>query len=165
MYILLKSCFPDADEELCDTGFLYSSNLAYWHYELGYMNYKSEIPDGIPLTSYAMIREMTVFCFEDSVYEDNNIEGLENHRKKYPNLYCEIVNAVEDIRFEELEKFAELGERFCDKFFNKDLKKYIKNEGQHEAAWGLLVRETERRFDELLEQKICDILDKYYCYS
>lgn len=161
LYILLKSCFPDADEELCDTGFLYCSNLASWYHELGYIDYSCDILDGIPFTTYAMVREMNVFCFDKPMYADS-LEKLEKWRRQYRNLYIEAVKAVDDIRFEELGEFAELGERYCERFFNEDFSKCVKNENHQEAAWGLLVRETERRFDELLEQKICGIFDKYY---
>lgn len=161
LYILLKGCFPDADEKLCDTGFLYCSNLADWYHELGYMEYRSEIPDGIPFTNYALVREMSALCFEKPMYEDN-VEKLEKWRRQYRKLYIEAVNAVEDIRFKELGEFAELGEGYCQKFFNEDIKKCVKNEDQHKAAWGLLVYVTEKSFDELLALEICGILDKYY---
>lgn len=163
LYVLLKGCFPDMDEGLCDTGFLSCSNLASWYHELGYLGYRSEIPDGIPFTIYALIREMCVFCFGLSTVD--NAEMLEIWRRKYPRLYkeiVEIVNDVDNIRFEELGEFAEQGTAYCDKLFSEKIKNCVKNEEQHKAAWGLLVRETERRFDELLEQEICDILDKYY---
>lgn len=161
LYILLKGCFSDADEKLCDTGFLYCSNLADWYHEIGYMDYRSEIPDGIPFTTYALIREMSVLCFDKSIYEDN-IEKLEKWRRQYRKLYIEAVNAVEDIRFKELGEFAELGEGYCQQFFNEDIKKCVKNEDQHKAAWGLLVYVTEKSFDELLALEICGIFDKYY---
>lgn len=161
LYVLLKDCFPDADEKLCDMGFICCSNLTDWYHDLGYLGYSCDLPDGIPITTYALVRDMSVFCFDKSIYSGNN-ENLEKWSRQYQNLNMEVINAVDEIQFEELGEFAENGTGYCEKFFSEKIKNCIKNEDQHKAAWGLLVRETERRFDELLEQKICDILEKYY---
>lgn len=160
LYILLKDIFSDADIRLCDVGFMCCSNLAYWYHELGYMDYTCNLPEGIPFTSYEVIREMSVSCFDKSMYSDH-VEMLEKWRKQYRQLYIEAIKAVENIRFEELGDFAELGEKYCQKFFCGDFLDHVTTEN-HDAAWGLLVYEMERRFDELLEQKICNIFDKYY---
>ncbi len=160
LYILLKGCFPDMDEKLCDTGFMCCSNLASWYHELGYMDYTCDLPEGIPFTPYEVIREMGVFCFDESMRPDSPGK-LKKWRKRYHSLYIEAIRAVENIRFEELGDFAELGEKYCQKFFSGEFLELVTSEN-HDAAWGLLVYETERRFDELLEYKIFDIFDKYY---
>ncbi len=160
LYILLKGCFPDADEKLCDTGFMCCSNLANWYHELGYMDYTCDLPEGIPFTPYEVIREMGVFCFDESMRPDSPGK-LKKWRKRYHSLYIEAIRVVENIRFEELGDFAELGEKYCQKFFSGEFLELVTSEN-HDAAWGLLVYETERRFDELLEYKIFDIFDKYY---
>lgn len=160
LYILLKGCFPDVDEKLCDTGFMCCSNLANWYHGLGYLDYTCELPEGIPFTPYEVIREMRVFCFDELVYPDP-LGNLEKWRKKYRSLYLEAIRAVENIRFEELGDFAELGEKYCGKFFCGDFLDYVTTKN-HDAAWGVLVYVTEKRFDELLEYKIFNIFDKYY---
>lgn len=157
LYVRLKSCFPNADKGLCDMGFLYCSNLADWYHSLGWRGYKCDIPDGIPFTIGAAVREMFVTCFDEPSV---NCETLEKQRRKYSTLKDEADKAVEAIRFEDLREFLENRAKFCERFFTDEFTKHV-NAENHDAAWELLIRAAELRFDELLEEEIIRILYDY----
>lgn len=157
LYVRLKECFPNADKGLCDVGFLYCSNLADWYHSLGWRGYECDIPEGIPFTIEAAVREMFVFCFDEP---SENYKTLEKWRKKYPTLQQKAEEAVEGIRFEDLREFSENCKKFCERFFTDEFMKHVNSEN-HAAAWGLLIRAAELRFDELLEDEIIGILYDY----
>lgn len=157
LYVRLKSCFPNVDSGLCDMGFLYCSNLADWYHSLGWRGYECDIPDGIPFTIEAAVREMFVTCFDEP---SGNCEMLEKWRRKYSTLHEKAESAVECIRFEDLREFSESRAKFCERFFTGEFMEYV-NVENHDAAWGLLIRAAELRFDELLEEEIIGILYDY----
>ncbi|MGN0684121.1 MAG: hypothetical protein ACI4JY_10640 [Oscillospiraceae bacterium] len=159
LYVRMKSCFPNADYTLCDAGFLYCSNLADWYYSLGAMGYECDIQEGIPFTIEAAVCEMCVSCFDEPLSLDfiGNSELFESQRAKYPVLQRKAEKAAEAIRFDELREFAEDSVGFCEKLFTEEYAVSV-NAGNHDAAWGILVRAVERKFDELLENEIISIL-------
>lgn len=159
LYVRMKSCFPNADSALCDTGFLYCSNLADWYHSLGAMGYECDIPEGIPFTIEAAVSEMCVSCFDEPLSLDfiGDSEIFKSQRAKHPVLQRKAEKAAEAIRFDELREFAEESAGFCEKLFDVEYAASV-NTQNHDAAWGILVRAVERKFDELLENEIISIL-------
>ena len=157
LYVQLKNCFPNVDSGLCDIGFLYCSNLADWYHSLGWRGYKCDIPDGIPFTIEAAVREMFVICFDEP---SGDYRMLEKWRTEYSTLKDEAEKAVEAIRFEDLREFLENRAKFCERFFTGEFMECV-NAENHDAAWGLLIRAAELRFDELLEEEIIGVLYDY----
>lgn len=159
LYVRLKALLSDSDAGMCDAGFMYCSNLADWYHSLGAMGYECDIPEGIPFTIEAAVSEMCVSCFDEPSSLDfiDNSEPFEGQQSKYPVLLRKAEKAADAICFDELREFAEDSTGFCEKLFTEEYAASV-SARNHSAAWGILIRAVERKFDELLENEIISIL-------
>lgn len=160
LYLDLKKCFPEADEPLCDTGFLACSNLADWCYE------NAELPDGFPLTDYAFVSEYHTMLFKDGMEEVPfwaqecvSFEEIVLMKDKYSALNKLAEKAAQNVDFAQLDRFLKDGSAFCSELLQESgmLEKLRPN--QLSAARALLMFAVQMRIEEELVMNLAHIIN------
>lgn len=160
MYLDLKKCFPEADEPLCDAGFLACSNLAEWCYE------NAELPDSFPLTDYAFVSECHTILFKDGMeevpfwaQEGVSFEEIVLLKEKYSALDKLAEKAAQNVDFSQLDRFLKDGSAFCSELLEENgmLEKLRPN--QLSAARALLMFAVQTRFEEELVVDLAHIIN------
>ena len=75
-------------------------------------------------------------------------------------LYQAVKNAVRDIRFDDLREFADIKTAFCGKLFTSELSELV-NRDNHCLVWELLIYEAQMKFNELLEDELVELMEKF----
>ncbi|MDE7193160.1 MAG: hypothetical protein K2O14_04235 [Oscillospiraceae bacterium] len=165
LYIDIMECFPKADRELCDEGFLRCSDLSDWYYVY------TEGGEKIPLSICGFVMNSLVRCIDpessyegsanaswEQVYEyerELDMQGkgvLDKHARR-------ILKAIDGIKFDDLERYISDGAAF----FNEIWSGYSKNvkPQNYDVEQTILAQSIDSRFLELLVQEICGILELY----
>lgn len=160
LYLDLKKCFPEADEPLCDAGFLACSNLAEWCYE------NAELPDGFPLTDYTFVSECHTILFKDGMeevpfwaQEGVSFEEIVLLKEKYSALDKLAEKAAQNVDFSQLDRFLKDGSAFCSELLEESgmLEKLRPN--QLSAARALLMFAVQMRIEEELVMNLAHIIN------
>lgn len=159
LYLDLKKCFPEADESLCDAGYLACSNLAEWCYE------NAELPDGFPLTDYAFVSECHTMLFKDGMeevpfwaQEGVSFEEIVSLKEKYSALDRLAEKAAQHVDFAQLDRFLKDGSAFCSELLEESgmLEKLRPN--QLSAARALLMFAVQTRLEEKLVLQLARVI-------
>lgn len=164
LYSDLKKCFPNSDKKLCDAGFICLYKLAEWYRRLGFEGYDCTEPDyDIPFVPSYFVYSGFPVCFGDFPYDDVGAyaDSFPLWEKKYPLLLNAARRAVSDIRFDELEAFAEDPRGFVCRLQSDEFMRFV-TQDNFGAARGFLIKAAVERFDELLAEKLTEILNGYF---
>lgn len=159
LYLELKECFPDADADLCDAGFLACSNLAEWCGE------NIELTYDMPCTYKTLINLYSPMCFgnpenEIAFWKNENItaEQLLKWQTSMTAVKKRAEAATETLAFDMLPELISDSGAFLVKVFGQSTIGNIINPGQLYAARAVLMAEIQRKFDMLLEDKLSELL-------
>lgn len=159
LYLDLKKCFPEADELLCDTGFLACSNLADWCYE------NTELPEGFPLTDYAFVSECHTMLFAQGMgdvpfwaQEGVSYDDIVSLKERYTALDRLAEKSAQRIDFTQLDRFLTDGNAFCSELMEQSgmLEKLRPN--QLSAARALLMFAVQARLEEELVLQLSRVI-------
>ena len=160
LYVVLKDCFPDADEPLCDAGFAQLSNLPEYCFE------HAESGGRIPLTPPLMARLLpgTLFdipaeeipIWKKVAIEDCDIFALRQH---YSALWKATEKLVSGLSLRDTEKFIEHGADMVSELLCGELSRYVsvKNFGD---AQKLIIYAIKERLENVLSENIGEILNR-----
>ena len=159
LYLDLKKCFPEADEPLCDAGFLACSNLAEWCYD------NAEVPDDFPLTDYAFVSECHTMLFGEGMndvpfwtQEGVSFDDIVSLKERYTALDRLAEKAAQCVDFAQLDRFLMDGNAFCSELMEQSgmLEKLRPN--QLSAARALLMFAVQARFEEELVLQLARVI-------
>ena len=161
----MMECFPKADRELCDEGFLRCSDLSDWYYLFAAGGEK------IPLSIYGFVMDSLVRCIDpDSSYTDSTNASwdqvekyeraldrqgkgvLDKHDRK-------ILKAIDGIKFDDLERYITDGASFFNEIWSGYSEKI--NPKKYDVEQTMLAQYIDSSFNELLNREICGILERY----
>lgn len=160
LYLDLKKCFPEADEPLCDAGFLGCSNLAEWCYD------NAEVPDDFPLTDYAFVSECHTMLFGEGMndvpfwaQEGVSYNDIVSLKERYTALDRIAEKATQSVDFAQLDRFLADGNAFCSELLEQSgmLEKLRPN--QLSAARALLMFAVQTQFEEELVVSLAHIIN------
>lgn len=165
LYLDMMKCFPKADRELCDEGFLRCSDLSDWYYLF------AEGGERIPLSIFGVVSGSSVMCIDpesgydgsanalwEQVYDyrsklDKSGKGaLDKHDRR-------VLKAVDVIKFGDLERYLTNGASFFNEIWSGYSEK-IKPQN-YDVERAILAGGIDRRFNELLCGELCEILENY----
>lgn len=158
LYLELKKCFPDADHDLCDMGFIYCSNLAEWSEN----NLSTD--DDISLTDKGLVELFAPMCMQNGMLDNSfwhnenvDIDTLMTWQERYTVLRGRAEKAASTIEFSELADFYADSELYLNNLFNESgFADKIKPE-QFNIARALLMAEIEKKFDNLLTSELAEV--------
>lgn len=159
LYIDLKECCPNADNSLCDAGFIRLTNLAEWAYE--YLDPCDELPVTTRKTA-----ERVNGCFGSCYGEPSfwfsiptEVEEL-GLKKQCPFLAEDAKKATSAASFADLTDFVQTPDHLCDRLLWSRFSERIKPQDM-DTAQLLFIDAMIDRFDQLLIDEICAIFDEY----
>ena len=160
LYVVLKDCFPDADEPLCDAGFAQLSNLPEYCFE------HAESGGRIPLTPPLIARLLPGTLFDipaeeipiwnTLAMEDCDVFTL---RQRYSALWKAAEKAVSGLSLRDIQKFNEYGADMVSELLCGELSRYVsvKNFGD---AQKLIIYAIKERLESVLSENIGEILNR-----
>lgn len=165
LYLDMMECFPKADRELCDEGFLRCSDLSDWYYLFAAGGEK------IPLSIYGFVMDSSVRCIDpESSYTDSTNASWDQVEKYEQALDRQgkgvldkhdrkILKAIDGIKFDDLERYISDGAAFFNEIWSGYSEK-IKPKN-YDVERVILARNINIRFNELLYGELCEILENY----
>lgn len=163
LYVDIMGCFPEADRQLCDEGFLRCSDLSDWYYLY------AEGGEEIPLSIFGLVSDSLVRCIDPEISCVNLINASWEQIEKYERMLINqgmlekhkrrIYKALDGIKFDDLTRYTADGAAF----FNEIWDAYSRNVNpkNYDVEQAMLAQAIDSRFLELLEQEICGILELY----
>lgn len=159
LYLDLKKCFPEADEPLCDAGFLACSNLADWCYE------NAEVPEDFPLTDYAYVSECHTMLFAEGMgdvpfwaQECVSYEDIVLLKEKYTALDRLAERAAQRVGFLQLDRFLNDGSVFCSELLEESGMLEKLRPDQLPAARALVMFAVQTRLEEELVLQLARVV-------
>lgn len=162
----LKKCFSDADKGLCDSAFLYLSNLAEWRWMVESTGYSVNISEDIPMPLEILIYEKFIDFFDDDLFEKAEIStrAYSDSCLKFVKLQklagesSLVITSENALNF--IAEFAENPRNFCKQFWSDEFTGYV-NKKTNSAAWAIIVNAVKERFCEILEGIIIEVFEGY----
>jgi len=161
IFVVLKDCFPEADEPLCNAGFLQLSNLAEYCFE------HAESGGRIPLTADGIAKTLPLCLFDVSSQEIPIWRNMELDKcdffgltKRYSVIWNTAEKAASKLLLTDISKFVEHGEELVADLLTGDISEIVRVSSL-DIARKLLVYAVKCRFESLLCENVGAVLHEY----
>ena len=161
IFVVLKDCFPEADEPLCNAGFLQLSNLAEYCFE------HAESGGRIPLTADGIAKTLPMCLFDVSSQEIPIWRTLELDKcdffeltKRYSVIWSAAEKAASKLLLTDIQYFIEHGEELMADLLAGDISEVVRISNL-DVARKVLVYAVKCRFESLLCENVGTVLHEY----
>ena len=159
--MVLKDCFPEADEPLCNAGFLQLSNLAEYCFE------HAESGGRIPLTADAIAKTLPMCLFDSPSWEIRIWRNMELDKcdffdltKLYSVIWRAAEKAASKLSLSDILIFVEHGEELIADLLAGNISEVVRVSSL-DVARKLLVYAVKCRFESLLCENVGAVLHEY----